>query len=69
MTYVITKYLLKVTMIYILIAMFLFYLSVYFALLLILRSFESEDIVVMKAIEMKTGVESEWVRKIIKKFL
>ena len=69
MTYVITKYLLKVTMIYILIAMFLFYLSVYFALLLILRSFESEDIVVMKAIEMKTGVESEWIRKVIKKFL
>ena len=53
----------------ILIVMFLLYMSFYFIFLLITRTFEKEDIMIMKAIERKTGVRSNWIRSAIGKFL
>jgi len=57
------------TSIYILTAMLVLYISIYFLLLLIMRTFEREDVIVMKAIEAKTGIKSEWIRNFIAKFL
>ena len=57
------------TSIYILIAMFVLYISIYALLLLIMRTFEREDVIVMKAIEARTGIKSEWIRNVIGKFI
>jgi len=57
------------TSIYILIAMFVLYISIYALLLLIMRTFEPEDVIVMKALEARTGIKSEWIRNVIGRFL
>jgi len=49
--------------------MFVLYISIYALLLLIMRTFECEDVIVMKAIEARTGIKSEWIRSLITKFL
>ena len=49
--------------------MFIIYMVVYVGLLLVLRSFEEEDIVIMKAIERRIGLKSTWIRSIIGRFL
>jgi O-antigen/teichoic acid export membrane protein len=67
--YVITKYFFVITPIYLLILMFLLYMGIYFILLLVLRTFEKEDVVIMKAIEARSGIKSEWIRNVIGKFL
>ncbi len=53
----------------VLIVMFLVYMSFYFILLLITKTFEKEDVVIMKAIEEKSGMRSEWLRNVIGRFL
>ena len=50
-------------------AMMLFSKQVLYILLLVLRTFEKEGVVVMKAIEAKAGVKSEWIRNVIGRFL
>jgi O-antigen/teichoic acid export membrane protein len=52
-----------------LIIMFLLYMGLYFVLLLIMRTFEKEDVVIMKAIEGRSGVKLQWVRNLIGRFL
>lgn len=41
----------------------------YALLLLIMKFFEKEDLVIMRSIERRVGVRDEWLRKIIIKFL
>lgn len=67
--YVITKYFFEVTSIYILILMFMLYMGIYFILLLVLRTFENEDVTIMKAIEARSGIKSEWIRNVVRRFL
>jgi hypothetical protein len=38
-------------------------------MLLTSKTFEKEDIVIMKAIEARSGIKSEWIRNVIGKFL
>jgi len=57
------------TSIYVLIAIFVLYISIYFLLLLIMRTFEREDVIVMRTIEARTGIKSEWIRNVIGRFL
>jgi len=45
------------------------YFVIYFFLLLIFKYFDSEDVIIMKAIESKIGIDLEPLRKIIIKFL
>ena len=49
--------------------MFVLYISIYALLLLIMRAFEREDVIVMKAIEARTGIKSEWIRNVIGRFI
>jgi len=67
--YVATKTFFGTPTIYILIIMFILYMIVYFVLLLISKTFEQEDVVIMKAMEEKSGIRSEWVRNVIGRFL
>lgn len=67
--YMITRNLFEITPILLLIFMFMLYMGFYFILLLILRTFEKEDVMIMKAIEKKTGIQSEWIRNVIGRFL
>jgi len=67
--YSITKSFFKIIPIYVLIAMFLVYIGIYFILILISRTFEKDDVIIMRAIEKKTGIQLEWVRNVIGRFL
>lgn len=67
--YVIAKNIFEVTPIFLLILMFILYMALYFFLLLVLRTFEKEDIMIMKAIEARSGIKSEWIRNVIGRFL
>ncbi len=67
--YGITKLFFAPAPIYVLVPMFLIFLALYFFLLLVLKSFEKEDLMIMRAIDQKLGLETEWIRKIIRKFL
>jgi len=67
--YVATKTFFGTPTIYILIIMFILYMIVYFVLLLISKTFEQEDVVIMKAMEERSGIRSEWVRNVIGRFL
>ncbi len=53
----------------VLIVMFLLYMIFYFILLLITRAFEKEDVVIMKAIEEKSGIRWKYIRRVIGRFL
>ena len=66
--YVITKYIVGVSLFSLLI-MFLAFLTLYFFLLLSFRSFEEEDLMIMRAIDQRLGTKSDWIRKLIEKFL
>jgi len=66
--YVITRYLIGVSFFSMVGALFVF-LILYFLLLLIFKSFEAEDLMIMRAIDEKLGTKSDWARKIIQKFL
>jgi len=66
--YALTKYLIGVSL-FSLIGMFIVFLALYFFLLLLFKSFEEEDLMIMRAIDQRLGTKSDWVRKIIKRFL
>jgi len=66
--YAITKYLIGVS-IPSLIGMFFLFLALYFFLLLLFKSFESQDLMIMRAIDQRLGTKSDWLRRIIQKFL
>ncbi len=53
----------------ILIVMLFVFLALYFFLLLIFKSFENEDLMIMKAIDERLGIKTDLPRKIIRKFL
>ena len=52
-----------------LIAMLFVFLLFYFSLLLLMKSFEEGDLMIMRAIDQQLGTKSDWVRDIIKSFL
>ena len=66
--YTITKYVVGESL-FSLAGMFIVFLLLYFFLLLLFKSFEEEDLMVMRAIDQRLGTKSDWVREIIKKFL
>lgn len=66
--YLLTKYVIGVST-FVLIAMLFVFLLFYFFLLLLMKSFEEEDLMIMKAIDQRLGTKSDWIRKVIKKFL
>ena len=66
--YVITKYVIGVSL-FSLAGMFFVFLTLYFFLLLTFKSFEGADLMIMRAIDERLGTKSDWVREIIKRFL
>ncbi len=55
--------------IYILAGLFLAFLFLYGFILLLLRSFNKEDIEIMKTIERKSGLKIEFLRNVLKRFM
>jgi len=53
----------------VLVVMFFVFFILYFFLLLIFRSFEEEDLMIMRAIDERLGTKSDWLRKIVKRFI
>jgi len=45
------------------------FLTLYFLFSLFFRSLEREDVMILKAIEEKAGINVEWLRNLIKKFI
>lgn len=68
LVYAVTKYLIGATL-FVLVVMFFVFLALYFGLLLLFKSFEGEDLMIMSAIEERTGVRWGLARKIIGRFL
>lgn len=66
--YAITKYVVGVS-IPSLIGMFFVFILLYFFLLLLFKSFEREDLMIMRAIDQRLGTKSGWIRRIIQRFL
>lgn len=66
--YGLTKYVIEVSL-FILIIMLFVFLILYFLSLLLMKGFEEEDLVIMRAIDKRLGTKSDWIRKIIKRFL
>ena len=66
--YVLTEYFIGVSFL-VLVVMFFVFLLLYFFFLLLFKSFEEEDLMIMRAIDERLGTKSDWVRDIIKKFL
>ncbi len=53
----------------VLIIMLFVFIIIYFFLLLIFKSFEAEDLMILRAIDERLGIKSDWLRRIIQKFL
>ena len=66
--YGVTKYLICVSF-FVLIVMFFVFLLIYFFLLLLMKGFDENDLMIMKAMEERSGLRFELMRKIIRKFL
>jgi len=66
--YPITRFIIGASMLSLSI-MFIVFLALYFFFLLIFKSFEEEDLVIMRAIDQRLGTKTDWVRRIIQKFL
>lgn len=66
--YALTKYVIGVSL-FSLATMFFVFLFLYFFLLLVFKSFEEQDLMIMRAIDQRLGTKSDWVREIIRKFL
>lgn len=66
--YGITKYMLGVTLPVLIIMLFVFF-AIYFFLLLFFKSFEEQDLMIMRAIDQRLGTKSDWMQEIIKRFL
>jgi len=67
--YFATKILFAELSIWILAPMFVVFIAMYALLLLILKGVGKEDIMILKAIETKTGLRIKFVRNIIKRFI
>jgi len=65
--YLLARYVIGVST-FALIAMLFVFLSLYFFLLLLMKSFE-EDLMIMRAIDQRLGTNSDWIREIIRRFL
>jgi len=66
--YTTTKYVIGVSVLSLIVMCFLF-LIIYFFLLLIFKSFEEGDLMIMRAMDERLGLKSDWIRRVIKKFL
>ena len=66
--YAITKYVIGVSLFSLAMMLFVF-LVLYFFLLLLFKSFEEEDLMIMRAIDQRLGTKSDWIREILKRFL
>jgi len=66
--YTITKYLIGVS-IPSLSGMLFVFLALYFFLLLLFKSFEPQDLMIMRAIDQRLGTKSSWIRRMIQRFL
>ena len=66
--YVLTRRWIRISL-YSSIPVFFVFMIIYSFLLLVMKSFEEEDLVVMRAIDQRLGTKSDWLRKIIEKFL
>ena len=66
--YAITKHVIGIS-IPSLIGMLFVFLALYFFLLLLFKSFEPQDLMIMRAIDQRLGAKSNWLRRIIQKFL
>ena len=66
--YAITKYVIGVSILSS-IMMFFVFLGFYFFLLLLVKGFEEEDLMIMRAIDQRLGTKSDWIREILKRFL
>ena len=66
--YLLTRYVIGVSPL-VLIAMLFVFLILYFFLLLLFKSFEEEDLMIMRAIDQRLGTRSDWIRAVVKRFL
>jgi len=66
--YAVTKYVVGIS-IPSLIGMLFIFLALYFLLLLLFKSFEQEDLMIMRAIDQRLGIKSRWIRRIVQRFL
>lgn len=66
--YGIVKYII-VPSFFVLIGMLFAFIIIYFILLLLVKGFEEEDLMIMRAIDEKLGTKTDLPRKIIKRFL
>ena len=66
--YLLTRYVIGVST-FALIAVLIVFLALYFFLLLLMKSFEEEDLMIMRAIDQQLGTKSDWIRDIIRRFL
>lgn len=66
--YGITKYLIGASF-FVLIGMLFTFIVIYFFLLLLVKGFEEEDLMIMRAIDQRVGTKTDLLRKIIKRFL
>lgn len=62
------KYVIGVSL-FVLLAISLVFLPLYFFLLLLFKAFDQSDLIVMSAIDKRLGINFGWMRKIIRKFL
>ena len=66
--YLLTEYVIGVST-FVLITMLFVFLTIYFFLLLLMKSFDENDLMIMRAIDQRLGTKSDWIRGIIKRFL
>ena len=66
--YGITKYFMVSSLPVLIVMLFMFFI-LYFFLLLILKSFEEGDLVILRAIDARLGIKSDWLKKIIQRFI
>jgi len=66
--YVVVQYVIGVSVISLVVMLFVFGL-LYFVLLLLMKGFDEEDLVVMRAVDQRLGLRLEWVRRGIRRFL
>ena len=66
--YLATKYIIGVTLIS-MVMMLPVFLILYLIILLLVKGFEEVDLMIMRAIDEKLGMNTGWVRKLIGRFL
>jgi O-antigen/teichoic acid export membrane protein len=66
--YMLTKYVIGISF-FVLIAMLFLFFAAYFLFLLLMKGFDRNDLLVMRAIDQKLGTKSDWIRELIKRFL